>query len=167
MGHRHRALEPPEEAIDIPMIERAVEIEIADQVDAAITIRPRSTSAHVELRPFEKLAADRLVMAEDAARRCLRTIKSTDNDGVSPFKRETFEPILKICGSQLDPEGRYLPDRRVLPDAEPPPPAEGGVLTVTDRYVLFARRRTANAVLQDIERLKAVLAPSDGAPARA
>jgi len=154
----------PEEAIDIPMIERAVEIEIADQVDAAITIRPRSTSAHVELRPFEKLAADRLVMAEDAARRCLRAIESTDNDGVSPFKRETFEPILKICGSQLDPEGRYLPDQRVLPDAEPLPPAEGGVLTVADRYVLFARRRTANAVLQDIERFKAVLAPSDGTP---
>ena len=30
----------PEESIDLPMIERAVEIEIADQKDAAITIRP-------------------------------------------------------------------------------------------------------------------------------
>jgi hypothetical protein len=52
------------------MIERGVEIEIADQTNAAITIRPRSVSARVELRPFEKLAAERLTLAEDAALRC-------------------------------------------------------------------------------------------------
>jgi hypothetical protein len=34
-----------EESIDLPMIERGVEIEIADQTNAAITIRPRSVSA--------------------------------------------------------------------------------------------------------------------------
>jgi hypothetical protein len=56
-----------QESIDLPLIERSVEIEIADQGDAAITIRPRSTTARVELRPFEKLAADRIVWAEDAA----------------------------------------------------------------------------------------------------
>jgi len=60
----------PEESIDLPMIERAVEVEIADQKDAAITIRPRATGARVELRAFEKLAAERLALAEDAARRC-------------------------------------------------------------------------------------------------
>jgi hypothetical protein len=89
----------PEEAIDLPMIERGVEIEIADQANAAITIRPRSVSARVELRPFEKLAAERLTLAEDAARRCLRGIEAADSEGVSPFRQETFEPILKICGS--------------------------------------------------------------------
>ena len=117
--------ERPEESIDVPMIERGVEIEIADQSDAAITIRPRSSTAHVELRPFEKLSAEKLVIAEDTARRCLRGIETGDGDSVSPFKRETFEPILKICGSQLDPEGRYLPDHRLLPETEPVPSAEG------------------------------------------
>jgi very-short-patch-repair endonuclease len=152
----------PEESVDLPMIERGVEIEIADESNAAITIRPRSTSAVVELRPFEKLAAGRLTLAEDAARRCLRSIEAGDNEGVSPFRLETFEPVLKICGSQLDPEGRYLPDQRALAGADPVPPAEGDFLTVTDRYVLFARRRSANSVLRDIERLKIVLAPGDG-----
>ena len=151
----------PEESIDIPMIERSVEIEIADQSDAAITVRPRSTTAHVELRPFEKLAPEKLILAEDAARRCLRGIEIANAEGVSPFKGETYEPILKICGSQLDPEGGYLPDHRILPDAEPVPAAEGSSLTVADRYVLFARRRAGNAVLQDIERFKTVIAPTD------
>jgi hypothetical protein len=154
----------PEESIDIPMIERGIEIEIADQANAAITIRPRSVSARVELRPFEKLAAERLTLAEDAARRCLRGIEAADGEGVSPFRQETFEPILKICGSQLDPEGRYLPDHRSLAATEPVPPAEGEVLTVTDRYVLFARRRSSNSVLRDIERLKAALSSSEGEP---
>jgi AAA domain len=154
----------PEEAIDLPMIERGVEIEIADQANAAITIRPRSVSARVELRPFEKLAAERLTLAEDAARRCLRSIEASESEGVSPFRQETFEPILKICGSQLDPEGRYLPDHRPLPATEPIPAAESGVLTVTDRYVLFARRRSSNSVLRDIECFKTALAPSEGEP---
>ena len=154
----------PKELIDLPMIERGIEIEIADQSNAAITIRPRATSARVELRAFEKLAAERLALAEDAARRCLRSIETPDSEGVSPFRQETFEPILKICGSQLDPDGRYLPDHRALGVTEPVPAPEGDVLTVTDRYVLFARRRSANSVLRDIERFKRVLAPSDGEP---
>ena len=154
----------PEESIDIPMIERGIEIEIADQANATITIRPRSVSARVELRPFEKLATERLTLAEDAARRCLRGIEAADSEGVSPFRQETFEPILKICGSQLDPEGRYLPDHRSLSSTEPVPAAEGEVLTVTDRYVLFARRRSSNSVLRDIERLKTALSSSEGEP---
>jgi very-short-patch-repair endonuclease len=152
------------ESIDLPMIERGVEIEIADQSDAAITIRPRATPARVELRPFEKLAAERLALAEDAARRCLRAIEGADSDGVSPFRSETFEPLLKICGSQLDPDGRYLPDHRALASTEPVPVAEGEILTVTDRYVLFARRRSSNSVLRDIERFKTKLAPEEGEP---
>ncbi len=37
------------------------------------------------------------------------------------------------------------------------PDAEDDILTVTDRYVLFARRRSSNSVLRDIQTLKAVL----------
>jgi AAA domain len=38
------------------------------------------------------------------------------------------------------------------------------VLSVTDRFVLFARRRSSNSVLRDIERFKAALTPSEGEP---
>ena len=146
------------------MLERAVEVEIADQKDAAITIRPRATAARVELRASEKLAVERLALAEDAAKRCLRSIEAADGEGVSPFRPETFEPLLKICGSQLDPDGRYLPDSRPLPPTEPVPPAERDILTVSDRYVIFARRRSVNSVLRDIERFKEKLASSEPAP---
>jgi hypothetical protein len=155
----------PEEHVDVPMIECGVEIEIADLGNADITVRPRGGISHVELRPFEKLAAGRLALAEDAARRCLRSLEAPDSEGLSPFRPETFEPILKICGSQLDPEGRYLPDHRTLTATEPVPDPEGDFLTVSDRFVIFARRRSTNSVLRDIERLKTSVAGEDGDPA--
>lgn len=154
------------ELIDIPMIECGVEVDIAETGNADITVRPRSGVSRVELRPFEKLAGARFVQAEDAARRCLRTLEGPDSEGISPFRQETYEPILKICGSQLDPEGRYLPDHRAVPPGEPVPEAEGEFLTVSDRYVLYARRRSSNSVLQDLERLKKSVAPNEGSGAK-
>lgn len=154
----------PEESIDLPMIERGVEIDIADQKDAAITIRPRASAARVDLRPYEKLAAERLMFAEDAARRCLRAIEVAESEGVSPFRAETFEPLLKVCCSQLDPDGRYLPDHHSLAASDPVPAAEGTILTVFDRYVLFARRRSGNSLLRDIEKFKEKVAPAEGDP---
>lgn len=150
------------EAVDLPMVERSIEIEIANQTKAAITVRPRYVAARVELRPFEKLAPAQITTVEDAARRCMRAIEAENPEGVSPFKSETFEPILKICGGQLDPEGRYLPDHLQLAPTEPVPAATDETLTVSDRYVLFARRRSNNSVLRDIERFKAILKPTEG-----
>ncbi len=150
------------EAVDLPMIECGVEIEIAETGNAEITIRPRSGVSRVELRPFEKLAGPRLALAEDAARRCLRSLETADSEGISPFRQESFEPILKICGSQLDPEGRYLPDHKSLPAAEPVPEAEGESLTVSDRYVLYARRRSSNSVLRDLDQMRQAVSGGDG-----
>jgi len=64
------------------MIECGVEIEIAETGNADITVRPRSGVTRVELRPFEKLAGPRFVLAEDAARRCLRSLEGPDSEGV-------------------------------------------------------------------------------------
>jgi transcription elongation GreA/GreB family factor/very-short-patch-repair endonuclease len=145
------------ELIDLPMIESGVEIEIAETGSAEISVRPRHGINRVELRPFEKLAGPRFSLAEDAARRCVKSLQTPDSEGISPFRQETFEPILKICGNQLDPEGRYLPEHRSLASGEPVPDAEGKSLTVSDRYVIFARRRSANSILRDIDQLKATV----------
>ena len=149
------------ELIDLPMIECGIEIEIAETGNAEITVRPRSGVSRVELRPFERSAGSRFVMAEDAARRCLRSLQGPNSEGISPFRQETFEPILKICGSQLDPEGRYLPDHKSVPAAEPVPEAEGEFLTVSDRYVLYARRRSSNSVLRDIDQMRQAINGED------
>jgi very-short-patch-repair endonuclease len=142
------------EFIDVPMIECGAEVEIAETGNADITVRPRLGISRVELRPFAKLATARFALAEDAARRCLRTLDHPDSEGISPFRPESYEPILKLCGNQLDPEGRYLPDHQPLAATEPVPEPAGDTLNVGDRYVLYARRRSNNSVLRDIEQLK-------------
>ncbi len=108
------------EFVDLPMIECGAEVEIADG-NADLTIRPRLGISRVELRPFAKLAEARFALAEDAARRCLRTLDHPDSEGISPFRPESYEPILKLCGNQLDPEGRYLPDHQPLAAIDPFP----------------------------------------------
>lgn len=68
---------------------------------------------------------------------------------MSPFLRESFEPILSPAASRLDSEGCYAPD--AAPSQVEPNPTR---LTVTDRWVLFARPRSQHIVLQDIDRLR-------------
>jgi hypothetical protein len=136
--------------IDLPLIERLVEIEIDER--AAGTIRPRQAPATVNLRPYDELKIDGVPVAQDAARRAIANAE--EDIGVGPFQRETFEPVLRSCQTRLDPEGTYLPDsQHIEPDASPPPPTQN--LVVCDRWVLFARKRSDNFLLQDLANLKA------------
>ncbi|ARP99675.1 AAA domain-containing protein [Pseudorhodoplanes sinuspersici] len=137
--------------IDLPLLERLIEVEINEQSGGLIRIRPRQADAVINLRPYEELRLDGVPLAQNTARRALAL--SAEDDGVSPFARETFEPILRACQSQLDAEGRYLPDSdHVEPASEVPPASEQ--LTVSDTWVIFARRRNDSFVLKDIQNLQ-------------
>ena len=140
--------------IDVPVLERLVEIEVLENLGAEIRIRPRAVGAIANLRPFEQLSRGGVQLALDAARRHLEAI---ERDGeVSPFVPDSFEPILNAVHSQLDPDGVYLPDQGWLPPSEPLRPGREN-LAVSDRWVIFARPRSDSFVLRDIERLKAAI----------
>ena len=94
--------------VDLPLLTRSVEIQIREDLKAEIVIRPRDLSCQIELRAFQDFARSQFNLAEDAARRMLKTIEAVELEGVSPFRSETFEPILKQCATQLDPECRYI-----------------------------------------------------------
>ena len=98
-----------------------------------IRVRPRQADATVNLRPYEELKLDGAPLALNAARRAL-AISAEDGEGVSPFLRETFEPILRACQSQIDAEGRYLPDSDAVDPSDGIPPASAQ-LTFSDRWV--------------------------------
>jgi very-short-patch-repair endonuclease/transcription elongation GreA/GreB family factor len=71
---------------------------------------------------------------------------------VSPFVLDTFEPALRACQTRIDPEGRYLPDHEKL-SADKPVPAANAELVVSDRWVIFVRRRSDNFLLSDLAKL--------------
>ncbi len=138
--------------IDLPLIERLVEIEIDERAAGTIRIRPRQAQATVNLRPYDELKIDGVPIAQDAARRAIANAE--DDIGVGPFQRETFEPVLRACQTRLDPEGTYLPDNQnIEPAAPPPPPSQN--LVVSDRWVFLARKRSDNFLLEDLANLKA------------
>ena len=136
--------------IDLPLLERLVEIEIDEKAGSEIKIRPRSSSATVNLRPYEEMKIEGSHLALDAAR---RAIAAADlDDGVSPFVLDTFEPALRACQTRLDPEGKYLPDHEKI-NADTPLPAASSELSVSDRWVIFVRRRSDNFLLSDLAKL--------------
>jgi hypothetical protein len=140
--------------LDLPLLERLVEIEILDSPDAEVRIRPRMVGATVNFKALEALVPDAAHSARGSVERLLEAI---EHDGeLSPFLPASFEPILSTIRSHLD---IY---RSVAPEAAASLPEIGGDLVVSDRWVIFARPRSDDSVLRDIERLKHAieLAPS-------
>jgi very-short-patch-repair endonuclease len=132
--------------IDRPLLERRVEIELDDAHGGLIRIRPTAADALFDLKPYEELGCSGLGSLSDLIRREIRL--SADNEGISPFASETFEPILSAAGARLDANGCYAPESGTTTDRN----AEQ--LAVTDKWVVFARPRSQHVVLQDINRLR-------------
>lgn len=84
--------------------------------------------------------------------RCDREIqRAGENEGISPYVRESFEPILSqagVCASI--PRAVTLPITATAASETP----RASRLTVTDKWVLFARPRSQHVVLQDIDQLR-------------
>src|SRR5207253_3062636 len=130
--------------LDLPLLERLVEIEVPESPDAEIRIRPRMVGATVNLKAFEALAPAAAHLARDSAERLLEAIERGGE--LSPFVPASFEPILSSISSQLDPQGVYRPGAA---EAAATLPEAGDSLVVTDQWVVFARPRSDGLVLRD------------------
>lgn len=134
--------------VDRPLLERRVEIELDDGRGGLIRVRPTGADAIFDLKPYEELGSANLPSLSDLIRREIQ--RANEEEGISPFARECYEPILSAAGVRLDPEGIYSPD---VPSSSVQTPQQQR-LTVTDRWALFARPRSQHVVLQDIDRLR-------------
>jgi len=140
--------------IDLPLIERLVEIEIDEGAAGTIRVRPRQAPATVNLRPYDELKIDGVPMAQDAARRALSAA-----DGVrrKPVRARYLRTGSAGVSDQTGSGG--LPDSERI-EATAPPPSATQNLVVTDRWVLAARKRSDNFLLQDIANLKVAIEES-------
>jgi hypothetical protein len=118
--------------VDRPLLERRVDMELDDKRGGLIRVRPTSADALFDLKPYEELGCSGLPNFADLIRREIQ--RAGENEGVSPFARESFEPILSAAGVRLDREGCYAPDADRGPSEAP----TTSRLVVTDKWVLFA-----------------------------
>jgi hypothetical protein len=94
--------------VDRPLLERRVEIELDDTRGGLIRVRPTSSDGSFDLKPYEELGCANLPSLSDLIRREVQ--RAGENEGVSPFARESFEPILSAASVRLDREGCYAPE---------------------------------------------------------
>jgi very-short-patch-repair endonuclease len=143
-----------------PLVSRLVEIDPIS-ADMSLRVRPREVPPLLETDIYVALDNPGLPTFERAA----RAILENPDISVTPFDEASSEQLLSGAAGTLDRQARYWPRE---PDYEPgkiPPPSEA--LTVTNVWVVFARRKGTNFLIEDIRRLRAAVEAGpvpEGAP---
>ncbi|QIX61450.1 DUF559 domain-containing protein [Hymenobacter sp. BT18] len=130
-----------------PLLTRLVELTLNPD-DMALEVRPRQLPSRLELDAYVALDVAGLAQLEQGSRPLLE-----NEPYLSPAEPSSYEAVLRLAAAVLDAQGRYLPDdapnaARLLPRATPQ-------LQVTDTWVLYARPRSNNVLLQDLDALHA------------
>ncbi len=133
-----------------PLLTQAVEIAVDEQT-MALEIRPRATNTRLEFNAFIACTVPGAANVENAAREHLA--KNKDRI-VTPFDPGSYTDVLKMAAANLDSHGSY---KNILARGDPLPPV-GEHLIVTDTWILFARPRTNNYLIDDLRRLQEKLA---------
>ena len=131
--------------VGYPVIGRLVELSLNPET-AEVEIRPRDVDARLEIDWFASVNNPGVADLEKAAKEFFDKATTT----FSPFDHGTFEPLLRTASTYL--YGIYWPNEVIAEDRTLPKLDDK--LKITDTWVLFARPRTNNLFLQDLERLK-------------
>jgi very-short-patch-repair endonuclease len=137
--------------VEHPLLTQACEIRL-DPATFALNIGPRDVDTRIELDCYAEMELPGVLPLEAL----WREMQSKQAASVNPFDSSTYENILKAAVAHLDPSGRYL-----LCESQFAVPAPSEQLLVSDRWVVFARKRSADIFLEDVRRLKKKVA--DGA----
>lgn len=137
-----------------PILGQLVDISI-DPLTAAIQVRPRDVDVQLQIDWFASVDNPGVARLEVATKEFYAQGSST----FSPFDRGTYEPVLRTAAAALDPNGVYWPTETDAADRSLPKP--DSKLKITDTWALFARPRSNNLFIQDLEKLRAQVAEAD------
>jgi very-short-patch-repair endonuclease len=133
-----------------PLITRLVDLTFNPRTGAA-EVRPRDLDPRLELDFYAAVDRPGVAQAEKLAREYLARATTT----LSPFEPDTYEPLLEIAKRCLDSAGDLEPGTILFGDlAAAQPDAQ---LKVSRSWVLFARPRSSNVLVQDLEKLGKVV----------
>ena len=139
--------------IDLPLLEKAVEIEIGSQ-NGTIFVRPRTSPPSLAVNAYVALENTGVDLLLRFTKRHFAEL-SEDVD-FSPFIAESFEPILRQAAARLSESGIYWPDtNKDIQNRTPPNVSE--TLQVTDSWLIYARPRSTVSFIQDIKQFEAQL----------
>ncbi len=144
----------PSGTLTYPLLTQLVEISLNEQT-MALEIRPRSSEPRLEVDIYASMDNPGVANLVDTSKKFFESTGGVLN----PFEPSTFEPLLQSAATFLDASGTYWPTQTTADDRALPKASEN--LVVTDTWVLLARPRTSNLLVQDLERF-ATLLSGDG-----
>jgi Superfamily I DNA and RNA helicases and helicase subunits len=131
-------------SITYPLITQNVELRLNEET-MALEVIPSGQAPVLSLELFAELGNPGVAALEEAGKKFLAM-----NGEINPSRPEDFEVLLRTATSLLDASGAYMPDQPGEPSRQLPKPGEN--LAVTNTWVLMARPRTANLMIQDLQR---------------
>jgi very-short-patch-repair endonuclease len=135
-----------------PLLTVAMEISL-NEITHAIDVRPRmEADPGLELDPLDNMGLAALDEWRAATDKFLREL---EDDSLSPFAPETFQPPLRQAAARFDPDAVYVPDQDpgragIIPLIEPQ-------LQISDAFAFFQRERRATQLMEDLRRFRALL----------
>ncbi len=145
----------PNGTLTYPLLTQLVEISLNEKT-MALEIRPRSSEPRLEVDIYASMDNPGVAKLVDTSKKFFESTGGVLN----PFEPSTFEPLLRSAATFLDASGTYWPTQTTADDRGLPKASEN--LIMTDTWVLLARPRTSNLLVQDLERFEATLRAGDG-----
>lgn len=133
-------------AMNYPLLTQAVDLTI-DPKTQKIAVVPTAAPVHAELLSFLAAKIPGAVRVKGIWEEELDLAQS-----VTPFQTETSREFFQQAVSLLDADGQLLPSAAIK---GPTLPAPGRFLQVAERWVLFDRKRSSAALIQDMAQLAA------------
>lgn len=145
----------PTGTLTYPLLTQLVEISLNEKT-MALEIRPRPSEPRLEVDIYAAMDNPGVANLVDTSKKFFESTGGVLN----PFEPSTFEPLLQSAATFLDASGTYWPTQTTADDRSLPKAGEN--LVVTDTWVLMARPRTSNLLVQDLERFEATLLAGEG-----
>jgi len=138
-----------------PLISQSCDVTLnEDTFD--LEVRPRDVEPHLEMDTYTEMEVPGVRPLEAF----WKSFLANGADRVNPFEASTFEGALKAAVGHLDQTGAY---KVLIDDVTPPTPSDK--LSITNTWVLYARKRSTGIFLEDIKRLKKNIESVDDLPA--
>jgi len=127
-----------------PLIVQSCELSLNTET-FDIEVRPREVDARLETECYSEMGLPGVRHLDASWKAALSASDSRPN----PFEASTFDGVLRAAVGHLDPTGSYE-----VRTHDVTPPAPGESLKITNTWVMFARKRKGDVLLDDIARLK-------------
>lgn len=138
-----------------PLLVQPCEVTLNEQT-FELEIRPRDVEPRLEVACYSAMEIPG-VRQLDAF---WKSYVASSAQRVNPFEESTFDGVLKAAVGHLDPTGNY---GRLSGGTAIPAPTEK--LNISNTWVIFARKRSADIFIEDVKRLRKSVQASESLPA--